>query len=151
MIAGQRAEQGRLAGGIAQGGEDRRGGLDEAFAAHGGMAEAEELAAGAVGLRAFIALGIATECERGGDTEDGVLRHFERLGHRGEGHAFGMPREQLQQIQRAVEDGHLVAAERVGCGFSGFGHGLIYKTRFGIANAHWVALNPVLHFNTPTK
>jgi hypothetical protein len=98
------------------------------------MAEAQELAAGAVDLRGLLALGIAAKRERGGDAENGVLRHFERLGHRGEGHAFGMPREQLQQIQRAVEDGHLVAAERVGGGFSGFGHGLIYKTRFGIAN-----------------
>ena len=44
--------------------------MDESFAAHGGMAEAKELAAGSVGLRAFIALGIAAERERGGDAED---------------------------------------------------------------------------------
>jgi len=122
MIASQRAEQGSFAGGIAQGGEDGRSGLDEALAAHGGMAEAEQLAAGAVGLRGLLALGIAAQRERGGDAENGVLRYLEGLGHCGEGHAFWVSREQLQQIQRAFEDGHLVAAERVDDGFSGLGH-----------------------------
>ena len=120
VIASEGAEQRGLARGIAQSGEDGCGGLDEPLPAHGGMTEAEELAAGAVGLRAFIALGIAAERERGGDAEDGVLRHCKRLGHRSERQALGMPREQLQQVQGAVEDGHLVAAERVGGGFSGF-------------------------------
>ncbi len=98
VIAGQRSQQRGFARGIAQGDEDEGGGLGEALAAYGRMTEAEELAAGAVGLRVFIALDVAPKGERGGDAEDRVLRHLQRFGHRGERHAFRVPREQLQQI-----------------------------------------------------